>query len=297
MRLLVVNPNTTASMTRKIGAAAAPLPPPAPRSSRSTPRRPAGIEGYYDEAFSVPGLLRNRAAQGIDGMIIACFDDTGLDAARCLTDAPVDRHRRGRLPLGGSIADQFSVVTTLSRSVPAIEHNLVRYGLAGRCARVRASDVPVLDLGRGRPRTPRRIAGEIGLAIDEDRAEAIVLGCAGMTDLAASFAEEYGAAGPRRRRLRRRHGRSHGPHRPQDQPPRRLRTPDRETDRVGQGPRATPSAANADRSMRRRKAWPAGSKRWQSAARMPIDSGRSAATGVSPGRTRQKVSVVPGSWA
>ena len=58
---------------------------------------------------------------------------------------------------------------------------------------MRASDVPVLDLEKRRLR--RRATGsarEIGLAIDEDRAEAIVLGCAGMTDLAASFADEFG---------------------------------------------------------------------------------------------------------
>jgi allantoin racemase len=56
---------------------------------------------------------------------------------------------------------------------------------------VRASDVPVLDLEKGDPDSRAKIAREIRLAIDEDRAEAIVLGCAGMTDLAASFAEEF----------------------------------------------------------------------------------------------------------
>ena len=79
---------------------------------------------------------------------------------------PRRRALRRRLPVVGIgeaafhmaslIAGKFSVVTTLSRSVPAIEHNLVRYGLASRCARVRASDVPVLELedaGLRRPRT------------------------------------------------------------------------------------------------------------------------------------------------
>ena len=37
-----------------------------------------------------------------------------------------------------------------------------------------------------------RISAEIGRAIAEDRAEAIVLGCAGMTDLAASLSAEHG---------------------------------------------------------------------------------------------------------
>ena len=44
------------------------------------------------------------------------------------------------------IAEKFSVVTTLARSIAPIERNLVKYGLAARCARVRASNVPVLAL-------------------------------------------------------------------------------------------------------------------------------------------------------
>ena len=103
MRILVVNPNTTASMTRKIDAAASAAPPrPAPRSSRSTPATgPASIEGYYDEAFSVPGLIDEmREAEGVDACVIACFDDTGLDAARCADRRAGHRHRRGGLPYG-----------------------------------------------------------------------------------------------------------------------------------------------------------------------------------------------------
>ena len=50
----------------------------------------------------------------------------------------------------------------------------------------------MLDLEKGDPAARARIAREIRAAIDEDQAEAIVLGCAGMTDLAASLADEYG---------------------------------------------------------------------------------------------------------
>src|SRR5574343_1390328 len=91
MRLLVIHPNTTASMTEKIGHAAQRA------ASAGTevvavnpPQGPVSIEGYYDEALSVPGLLRViQTSSAYDAVIIACFDDTGLDAARCLTDKPV----------------------------------------------------------------------------------------------------------------------------------------------------------------------------------------------------------------
>ena len=194
MRLLVINPNTTGSMTRTIGAAAA-----AAASAGTTveavnpPFGPPSIEGYFDEVFSIPGLIGEMAKDpGADAYVIACFDDTGLDAARCATAAPVIGIGEAGFHMASLIAGRFGVVTTLSRSVPAIEHNLHRYGLASRCARVRASDVPVLDLEKPGSDARARISAEIDKAIAEDGAEAIVLGCAGMADLAAALSAHHG---------------------------------------------------------------------------------------------------------
>jgi len=64
------------------------------------------------------------------------------------------------------VAYRFSVVTTLSRSISAIEHNLAKYGFAGRCARVRASDIPVLEIRQQRD-AERRI-GQVRSAIARD---------------------------------------------------------------------------------------------------------------------------------
>jgi allantoin racemase len=90
------------------------------------------------------------------------------------------------------LGHRFSVVTTLSRSIAAIETNLMKYGLAGRCAKVRASEVPVLALDEPSSNAVAQISVEIELAKLEDRAEAIVLGCAGMADLAAHLTEKHG---------------------------------------------------------------------------------------------------------
>ncbi len=46
---------------------------------------PASIESHYDEALSVPGVLDEIAKgerDGVDGYVLACFGDPGLDAAR-----------------------------------------------------------------------------------------------------------------------------------------------------------------------------------------------------------------------
>jgi allantoin racemase len=194
MQILVINPNTTASMTRKIGAAAAAAASAGTVATAANPESgPVSIEGYFDEALSVPGLLEEiRKAPDMDAYVVACFDDTGLDAARCVTSAPVVGIGEAAFHLASLIAGRFSVVTTLSRSVPAIEHNLTRYGLASRCARVRAAEVAVLELEEAGSNARRRISAEISRALSEDRAEAIVLGCAGMTDLAADLSKEHG---------------------------------------------------------------------------------------------------------
>jgi allantoin racemase len=196
MRINVVNPNTTRTMTAKIAAAARAVAAPGTEIVAVQPDEgPPSIEGYLDEALSVPGLLAEIVKgerAGVAGHVIACFDDTGLDAARVIARAPVVGIGEAACHLATLVAGRFAIVTTLSRSIPALEHNLVRYGLASRCARVRASDVPVLELEEPHSDARRRIAAEIDAALRDDRAEAIVLGCAGMADLAADLSAEFG---------------------------------------------------------------------------------------------------------
>jgi allantoin racemase len=196
MRILIVNPNTSVAMTEKIGTAARAVAAPGTEIIAVNPADgPVSIEGYYDEVFSVPGLLAEIAkgeASGVSAHIIACFDDTGLEAARSLASAPVIGIGEAAFHLASLVAHRFAVVTTLSRSIPAIETNLVKYGLASRCAKVRACEVPVLALDDPASNASAQISAEIERARHEDRAEAIVLGCAGMADLAMRLSEQHG---------------------------------------------------------------------------------------------------------
>lgn len=195
MRILVVNPNTTATMTATIGAAARTVANAGTEISAVTSTMgPASIEGYYDEALSVPGLLLEIArgeSEGAEAAIIACFDDTGLDAARAMADIPVLGICEAALSLAGFIAQRFTVVTTMDRSRIPLEHLVHRYGMAGR-AKVRAADIPVLSLEDPASGAGDKLRREITLALQDDKAEAIVLGCAGMADLVADLRREFG---------------------------------------------------------------------------------------------------------
>lgn len=181
-------------MTKKIAAAARAV----ARSdteivATNSQNGPASIQGFLDVAKCVPGLLEEVSKHtDVDAIVIACFDDTGLDAVRTLVSVPVLGIGEAAYHAASMIATKFSVITTLSRSVPGLESNLMRYGLAQKCVRVRATDIPVLKLEEGDPATLFKIRSEIREAIDQDHAEAIVLGCAGMADLMAQLSEEFG---------------------------------------------------------------------------------------------------------
>lgn len=196
MRILVINPNTTASMTAGIGAAARAAAAAGTEIVATNPAMgPASIEGYYDEALAVPGLLeeilRHERGAGMDGTVIACFDDVGVDAARSVAGGPVIGICEAAMQTAALLGGRFSVVTTLARSVPALERLAGRYGMAGRC-RVRAAGVPVLALEDPASGAVERVKDAIRHAIAEDGAESIVLGCAGMADLARTLGAELG---------------------------------------------------------------------------------------------------------
>ncbi|MER8433955.1 aspartate/glutamate racemase family protein [Mesorhizobium caraganae] len=194
VQILVVNPNTTASMTETIAAAARAVAGAWTEVVAVTSSMgPASIEGYYDEALAVPGLLMEIAAgerAGAQAAIIACFDDTGLDAARAMASIPVIGICEAALSVASYIAQRFTVVTTTERSRVPVEGLVQRYGMAGR-ARVRAADIPVLSLEDTTSGAVEKLRAEIARAIEEDRAEAIVLGCAGMADLAHQLQDEF----------------------------------------------------------------------------------------------------------
>ncbi|MGO6998959.1 aspartate/glutamate racemase family protein [Rhizobium leguminosarum] len=195
MRILIVNPNTTASMTEKAATAARAAAASGTEIIAATSRMgPVSIEGHYDGALAIPGLLaelRERQGVGYDAAVIACFDDTGLEAARTFADVPILGLCESAVVTAGFLAQRFTVVTTLERSRVLIDNLVRRYGMGDR-AKVRASDIPVLELEDAASGAIGKLRAEIERALLEDGAEAIVLGCAGMTDLARELQEIYG---------------------------------------------------------------------------------------------------------
>lgn len=196
MRIHIVNPNSTQAMTAQIERAAL-----AARNPQTTIRAvtaaggPPSIEGFADEAHSVPAMLdaiRRAERDGVSAHIIACFDDPGLGAAREVAAAPVIGICQAALQIAMTVAARFSIVTTLPRSVPIIEDLVASYGAGRHCRRTRAVDMPVLALEADPVAARTRLLAETRRAMIEDGAEAIVLGCAGMAELCEWLSRESG---------------------------------------------------------------------------------------------------------
>jgi allantoin racemase len=194
MKIKVINPNTSASMTEKIAIAARAVASPGTEIIACNPKSgPRSIEGHYDEAISVIGLLaeiRQGEAEGIDGYVIACFGDPGLLAARELAKGPVLGIAEAAMHAASFVATGFSIVTTLDRTRVIAQHLVESYGMSRFCHKIRAIDLPVLSLET--PAAQTAILQECRLALAEDHCGAIVLGCGGMADLPAQLSQELG---------------------------------------------------------------------------------------------------------
>lgn len=193
--IVIINPNSTVSMTQAMLHTARKALPEAQIEGWTSLDGPPAIQGPKDGAAAVPPLLRLVARandQGASAIIIGCFDDTGLSLARDASDCPVIGIGQAAYHMASLIGPRFSVVTTLAASVPILEENVESYGFAKTLGRVRASGVPVLALETDRAPATAQVVAEAQRAVREDHINCIVLGCAGMSHIA----EEHGAAFP-----------------------------------------------------------------------------------------------------
>lgn len=194
-RIWVINPNTTRAMTSTVEVCARAVAAVGTEVVGITSEfGPPSIECHYDEAMSVPGLLaaiRRGEAEGVDGYVIACFGDPGLDAAREVAVGPVIGIAEAAMHAASHLGRGFSVVTTLGRTIGRAEDLAERYGMARFCRGYHACEIPVLDLETD-PMATKIVTDACREAVERDGSDAVVLGCAGMADMCRHISEEIG---------------------------------------------------------------------------------------------------------
>lgn len=190
MRILVINPNTTDSMTDDIAVSARTgLLPPTEVTTISAPWGPRSIEGHFEEALAGVAVCEAVAANrdAYDAFVIACFGDPGLYAAREIADVPVVGIAEAAMLSACMLAHRFSIVTVIPRIVPMLEDLVKKYGLESRCASIRSSGLAVLEIEQDGGHAVDEVARQAEIAVDHDGAEAIALGCAGMGPLVSAI--------------------------------------------------------------------------------------------------------------
>lgn len=196
MKIRLINPNTNVNMTSKIGEAARITASEGTIIVAANPGSgPISIESHFDGVISAIGVteeVRAGESDNTDAYIIACFGDPGLLAAREITAAPVVGIAEAAFHLATLISTRFSIVTTLGRTGIIAEHLLQIYGFSHHCRKVRAAEIPVLDLDDEGDMVLNRIIQECLRAKAEDNVGAIVLGCGGMADLKSRIQQEVG---------------------------------------------------------------------------------------------------------
>lgn len=186
MRIIIINPNSTVSMTEAMLAQARSAAPQHSFEGWTSHDGPPAIQGPKDGEDATEPLLRlvkQASKSGADGIIIGCFDDTALSEAVACADCPVIGIGQAAYHYAALRNWRFSVVTTLSVSVPVIEDNIRRSGLDPFLSKVRASEVPVLELDAAPDKASEIVKSEALQAQSSDGVSAIILGCAGMVEV------------------------------------------------------------------------------------------------------------------
>ncbi|MEL6617724.1 MAG: aspartate/glutamate racemase family protein [Pseudomonadota bacterium] len=186
MAVVIINPNSTTSMTEAMLMQARRSVSGLHFEGWTSHKGPPSIQGSEDGDAATPPLLDlvdQASRSGADGIIIGCFDDTALEEAARRAECPVVGIGQASYHYAALRNWRFSVVTTLSVSVSIIETNIKRQGLESRLARVRASEVPVLELDANPRMAGRTIVDEALRSEKHDGVSAIVLGCAGMVEV------------------------------------------------------------------------------------------------------------------
>ncbi len=195
MRILVVNVNTTASMTESIAEQARAIAAPGTEIVALTPRFGAeSCEGNFESYLAAVAVMDavQSYSEPFDAVIQAGYGEHGREGLQELLNVPVVDITEAAASTAMFLGYKYSVVTTLDRAVPLIEDRLKLAGLTDRCASVRASGMAVLELEEDPQRAVETIVREAELAVSVDRAEVIVLGCGGMAGLNDKVRERTG---------------------------------------------------------------------------------------------------------
>jgi allantoin racemase len=159
-----------------------------------TAKGPAAIESAHDAGLVVPELIRLAPLaeqRGFSAILIGCYSDPGLDALRELLTIPVIGPGAASLHLAAQLGTRISVLTPSGRGYGRVAARLRGLGIATLLASVRGIGLSVMDLAKQKPGALDKAAEAARIAVEQDGADVLVLGCMSMAFL-PGICEELG---------------------------------------------------------------------------------------------------------
>ena len=190
MKLLIINPNSDKQMSQAILSSATHFSDgDFDVDCLSTLGAPLFIDTYQDTATALPGMVEilKKHEADYDAFIVACHCDPNLDLMKELTNKPMVGIGEASMKIATMLGHRFSVISTDSRSVPNKEALIRNYHLQDLLASVK---FPIAALENRSDEEKYLLTAQA--AIEEDMAEVIVLGCAGMTGLDKRLEQKLG---------------------------------------------------------------------------------------------------------
>jgi len=197
MRIFVINPNTSASVTKRIRRELEKIKRPDTELTVVNPEHgPVSIESAYDETLAGPPtleLVRRANAEGWDAIVLACFSDPALDAAKEISDIPVIGIEEATMHLAAMLGHKFSITTAFRSRVATRDLHVRLHGVERAYASTLVLNMSVLEMDANPEKAKSRIVDLARKAVEDDGAEVIILGCAGLAGYAKDIERELGA--------------------------------------------------------------------------------------------------------
>jgi allantoin racemase len=191
MKLLVINPNITESVTRLIGEEARRAASPGTEITLVTaPFGVAYIETRFEAllgAYAAAVVAAEHAA-GHDAVIVAAFGDPGVPGLREVLDMPVVGMTEAALASAALLGNRFSIIAISTRIAAWYRESVEQCGYISRLASIRALNQPIRDIGAVQEEHARRLQEICSEAIAADGADVLILAGAPLAGLARSVA-------------------------------------------------------------------------------------------------------------
>lgn len=185
MKLLVVNPNSSETVTGAIMQSAQRAASPGTElvgvtTKGGTRNIDSAFGDYLSGSYMIRTCLDAVPVHRPDAVVLAGFGRVGIDALKEAFSIPVVSISEASMAMACLLGHRFTTLTMLQQFIP-YQQDLVRYyGFEAKCASVRAINVNVEECVTERERTLRELSAEIRTVVAEDRAEVVILACAGL---------------------------------------------------------------------------------------------------------------------